>query len=118
MAEDFNRIRELIHIYIQELEKNGLKIEKAILYGSYARGNQNEFSDIDFALISKDFTGERFDDRRKIIPLRRQIDERLEPMPFLPEDFHEGSPLAAEIMDHGIEIELEKVRKSKKVVQT
>ena len=28
-------------------------------------------------------------------------------MPFLPEDFHEGNPLAAEIMDHGIEIELE-----------
>jgi hypothetical protein len=47
------------------------------------------------------------------VPLRRTIDERLEPMPFLPEDFHEGNPLAAEIIAFGIEIELRRATKSK-----
>lgn len=28
---------------------------------------------------------------------------------FLPEDFHAGSPLAAEIMTHGVEIELNEI---------
>jgi predicted nucleotidyltransferase len=111
MAEDFDKIRIIIQSYIRNVQKNGIEIERAILYGSYARGNASEFSDIDFALISRNFTGNRFIDRQRIIPLRRQIDERLEPMPFLPEDFHEGNPLAADIMEHGIEIELDEVER-------
>ena len=107
MDQKLNRIRELISTYVLQLHQHGINVERAILYGSYARGNPDEFSDIDVALISDDFSGERFNDRRKIVPSRRKIDPRLEPMPFLPEDFHEGNPLAAEIMDHGIEIELE-----------
>ncbi|MFQ5710131.1 MAG: nucleotidyltransferase domain-containing protein [bacterium] len=110
MAEDFSKVQKLIFRYIREVQEQGITIERAILYGSYARGNATEFSDIDFALISKDFCGIRFDDRCRVVPLRRKIDERLEPMPFLPEDFHAGNPLAADIMEHGIEIELEEVR--------
>lgn len=106
----YDKIRIIIQRYIRNVQKKGIEIERAILYGSYARGNANEFSDIDFALISTDFSGTRFIDRQRIISLRRDIDERLEPMPFLPEDFHEGNPLAADIMEHGIEIELEKLK--------
>lgn len=31
-------------------------------------------------------------------------------MPFLPEDFDEGNPLAAEVIAHGIEIDLDGIR--------
>ena len=106
MAKNIDLVRKLVSQYISQLKNCGISVERAILYGSFAKGYATEFSDIDFAVISKNFSGERFNDRRKIIPLRRSIDERLEPMPFLPEDFHEGNPLAAEIMAHGIEIEV------------
>lgn len=61
-------------------------------------------SDIDIALISEAFTGDRFEDRRWIVPLRRNIDSRIEPIPFKPEDFNDGGILAEEIKKTGVAI--------------
>jgi predicted nucleotidyltransferase len=36
--------------------KNGIPIDKAILFGSVAKNTQREFSDIDIALVSREFT--------------------------------------------------------------
>ena len=63
-------------------------------------------SDIDLALISEAFSGDRFEDRRKIIPLRREIDSRIEPLPFRPEDFENGGILVEEIKKTGVVISL------------
>ena len=56
-----------------------MKIENVYLFGSYAKGNPHEHSDIDVALEVKHFRGNFF----KVIPpiwkLRRQIDFRIEP---------------------------------------
>jgi hypothetical protein len=56
------------------------------------------------ALISNAFTGDRFEDRRRIVPFRRKIDTRIEPIPFRPEDFDDGGMLAEEIKKTGIKI--------------
>ncbi len=40
--------------YIRAVQ-NVVPVEKAILYGSYAKGNSNEASDIDLAIISPAF---------------------------------------------------------------
>jgi hypothetical protein len=93
---------KLVRKYIGELERNKIPIEKAILFGSYAKGYAKEESDIDVALVSEVFSGDRFEDRRKIIPLRRKIDNRIEPLPFKPEDFENGGILVEEIKKTGI----------------
>ncbi|MDR4507386.1 MAG: hypothetical protein MRJ65_03955 [Candidatus Brocadiaceae bacterium] len=64
----------------------------------------HEDSDIDVALISDAFTGNRFDDRRKVVPFRRKIDSRIEPIPFRPEDFNRGGLLVEEIKNTGKKI--------------
>ncbi|OGW49072.1 MAG: hypothetical protein A2Z50_00545 [Nitrospirae bacterium RBG_19FT_COMBO_42_15] len=87
--------------YIQELQKNGIPIQEAFIFGSYVKGNPREESDIDIALISSVFSGDRFEDRRKIVPLRRKIDNRIEPIPFRPEDFYNGGSFAEEIRKTG-----------------
>ena len=92
----------LVKEYIGELERNKIPIEKAILFGSYAKGHATTESDIDIALVSEVFSGDRFEDRRKIIPLRRKIDNRIEPLPFKPEDFENGGILVEEIKKTGI----------------
>ena len=66
--------------YIEELEKHQIHITEAILFGSCAKGRETSESDIDVALVSDDFTGDRFEDRRRIVPLRREIDSRIEPI--------------------------------------
>jgi predicted nucleotidyltransferase len=94
----------IIKRYIQELERNRIHISEAIIFGSHARRKAKPDSDIDVALISSVFTGDRFEDRRRIVPLRRKIDNRIEPIPFKPEDFNKGGMLAEEIKKTGITV--------------
>ena len=79
-------------------------IQKALLFGSWSRGSAGEESDVDVALISTVFTGDRFLDRRKIVPLRRKINNKIEPIPFNPQTFDMGGNLVDEIIRHGEEI--------------
>jgi predicted nucleotidyltransferase len=90
--------------YIEELEKNRIHIIEAFIFGSHAKGKTKPESDIDVALISDAFTGDRFQDRRKILPFRRKIDNRIEPIPFKPEDFNDGGTLAEEIKRTGVSV--------------
>ena len=41
----------------QVLQKRGIKIERIVLYGSYAAGTQQAGSDIDLVVIANDFSG-------------------------------------------------------------
>mgnify|MGYP001111878776 CR=1 FL=1 len=97
---------EKVKRYLNELNKHGINVEKAYLYGSYARGNYHKDSDIDIAIISRDFQGARFTDWGKIAPLAEDIDVRIEPMPYRPEDFTDSDPLAVEVMATGEEIKI------------
>ena len=104
MAASENPIINIVKRYIEELEKNEIHISEAILFGSHVKGISKAESDIDVALISDAFTGDRFEDRRRIVPLRRKIDNRIEPIPFKPEDFDNGGVLAEEIKRTGMVI--------------
>ena len=105
MAVELDSIIDIIRKYIAELEKHHIPVREAILYGSYANRRVREESDIDVALVSEAFTGDRFEDRRRIVPLRRKIDSRIEPMPFTPTGFSDGGNLIDEIKKTGIKIE-------------
>jgi len=101
MAVATDSVIEAVKKYIRELERNNIPIQEAIVFGSYAKGDPKEESDIDIALVSTAFTGDRFEDRRKIVPFRRKIDSRIEPIPFRPEDFEQGGNLVDEIKKTG-----------------
>lgn len=94
----------LIKKYISVLRENKISIQRVLLFGSYMSGQQREDSDIDIAIISSAFTGNRYSDRRFIVPFRRGIDSRIEPIPFTPEDFEKGGMLIDEIKRTGEEI--------------
>jgi predicted nucleotidyltransferase len=104
MAASADSIMDIVKRYIEELRKHNIPVREAILFGSYVKGTIKEESDIDVAVVSEAFTGDRFEDRRKIVPLRRKIDNRIEPMPFNPEIFSRGSILIDEIKKTGVRI--------------
>ena len=52
--------------FIAEVQAKGLHVRHAILFGSYARNEQHEWSDIDLALSADEFEGIRFFDNRLI----------------------------------------------------
>ncbi len=106
MAHSKTSIENIIRKYLNRLNNNNIHVTKAILFGSYAKGTPGESSDIDIAIISEQFKGDRYSDRRLIVPFRRGIDSKIEPMPFRPEDFSAGGMLIDEIKKTGTEIAL------------
>ena len=56
--------------------------EKIILFGSYAKGDFKETSDIDIAVVVDNFEGNFLDKEAGLYKIRRNIDENIEPVLF------------------------------------
>ncbi|MBU0567634.1 nucleotidyltransferase domain-containing protein [bacterium] len=95
---------EKIKEFLDMVEASGLSLEMAIVFGSYVTGKAGKWSDIDIALVCKDFTGIRFYDRKKLNPSLIKTDKRIEIHPFRPEDFTEKDPFAKQIIRYGVKI--------------
>jgi predicted nucleotidyltransferase len=78
---------------------------KIVLFGSYAKGNFNQDSDIDIAVILKDYNN-LMDIQLDLMRLRRGIDSRIEPHPFRERDFEISNPIVYEILKYGQDINL------------
>lgn len=105
MAYSKDSVIRDVKAYLAELRRSGIPVKRALLFGSWARGVPREESDVDVALISDAFTGDRFEDRRRIVPLRRRINNSIEPMPFSQQTFDRGGSLVDEIIKYGEEIQ-------------
>jgi predicted nucleotidyltransferase len=78
---------------------------RIILFGSYAKGNYNDDSDIDIAVVFKDY-GNISDMQLELMRLRRKIDSRIEPHPFRESEFELSNPIVSEILKYGQEINI------------
>ena len=79
-----------------------MKFDEMILFGSYATGNAREDSDVDVAIVVKTLTGDYFSTRPLLWKIRRQIDDRIEPV--LIEKANDESGFLSEIMKTGVAI--------------
>lgn len=57
-----------------------MKPQKIILYGSYAKGNSKEDSDIDIAIVVDKIDENFLDTEVMLYKLRRHVDDRIEPI--------------------------------------
>lgn len=72
------------------------------LYGSYAKGNFSEDSDIDIVVVGDDFVGDPIEDTMLLMRIRRKVDNRINPRPFKTSNFIKSNPIVKEIMETGI----------------
>ncbi|MBT3878978.1 MAG: nucleotidyltransferase domain-containing protein [Candidatus Scalindua sp.] len=98
------KVKNTIDRFLQALDRNHIPIKEAILFGSCARGNSHEWGDIDIALVSDLFVGNRIDDKDKIRRITLSISSQIEVIPFAPVDFNLENPFAKEIMKTGIRL--------------
>ena len=104
MATIPDKVKLIIDQFLQELANNDIAIEQAVLFGSYAQGTFNDWSDIDLAIVSKVFVGERFEDRKKIRRIKLRVSSDLEPIPYNPKDFNDENPFVKRILETGIKV--------------
>jgi uncharacterized protein len=98
------KVKNIIDNYLQALNRHNIPIKEAILFGSYARGSHQEWSDIDIALVSEIFVGNRIDDKDKIRKITLSVSSEIEVIPFSPKDFHLENPFVKEILTTGIKL--------------
>lgn len=89
-------------VFAQELQKLGIRPQQVVLFGSYARNEQREESDIDIAIVSPDFTGGPLDVRPMAHLLARFPFFYIEPHTFSPAQFTDWNPFVQEIKRTGI----------------
>ena len=101
---DNKLIMEIVQKYVEKICEN-YKIEAIILFGSYAKGTNNENSDIDIAIITDDFENDIFDEELNLMKLRRKIDTRIEPHLIRVKDYKNAeTPFIQEIIETGIKV--------------
>ena len=89
--------------FLKQIPKE-LGLKKSYLFGSYAKGNQHEDSDIDIAVVLEN-TNDFYTNQMLLMKLRRNIDLRIEPHPINEKDFIIHNPFAYEIQRSGIALE-------------
>jgi uncharacterized protein len=96
---------ERVKKFTKELIETGMPLDKVILFGSYAKNSQQEYSDIDVALVSTIFSGFGFEDRKYFSNINNKksfID--IETKTYPSNYFLKGDPFIVEINKTGIEI--------------
>lgn len=98
-------IKKIIIKYGENLTKEKFPFSNIYLFGSYAKGNYNNDSDIDIAVVS-DISAENAErNRLSLWRARRNLDYRIEPHFFTEKDFADNSdPLAYEIRKTGFKV--------------
>ena len=96
---------EIVRNYARDIEAHGVHLRMVILYGSFAKGMQHKWSDIDVALVADEFTGFSFDDKELFpyVGIKKPY-IRIEAKTYPTEYFQQGDPFIDEIKKTGITI--------------
>jgi predicted nucleotidyltransferase len=103
MAAGSQHLEKIVQNFLDEIQKL-YRVDSAYLFGSYAKGTSNQWSDIDLAIISSDFSEDLYEERLFLMRLAAEIDDRIEPKPFRPETFTTIEPLVDEIKKNGLKL--------------
>ena len=100
------KLKEKINEYVKILKKDKLPIKKVVLFGSYAKGKQNKWSDVDLCIVSPKFK-DPFE-AMQYLSLKTSFDMKyaIEPVGFSVKDFKQGSILINEIKRTGVEMSI------------
>ena len=94
----------VVDSYAREIQANGVHLRTVILYGSFAKGTQHEWSDIDVALVADEFEGLPTDIYHFSSVAVKKPYIRIEPNTYPTQYFKEGDPFIEEIVRTGVKI--------------
>ena len=87
MALSESKLKKIIQGFISLLEKR-IPVDKVILFGSYAQGKMNDYSDIDLAIISQWFSGKpRIENLQFLSRMAAGYNTLIEAIPFTTDEY-------------------------------
>lgn len=99
-------IKSIVKKYLAVLAQNGIPVQRAFVYGSYARNQARADSDIDVMLVSDFFDTTDIYKTAKPWRYAADVDHRIEPVSVSQKRFltDDASPLIAVVKQEGVEI--------------
>jgi predicted nucleotidyltransferase len=98
-----NHLREFL------IDRN-IRIHKVIVFGSYAKGGYRKYSDIDIAIVSRDFEGKDIFEKAEMLKGLKwfMVKKILLPLDIVPLSLSEwkGSSMIAQFAKEGFEVNL------------
>lgn len=104
MVEQTDPLMKTVREFVRKVSDSGIRVEAVYLFGSHARKKAHKWSDIDVAIMSPDFSADLLEERIRLTRLSTDVDSRIEPVPFRPNDFVDEDPLAWTIRREGLRI--------------
>ncbi len=99
------KIKNIILQYREIIEDSGIPVERMVLFGSYARGQQRKDSDIDICVVSSKLGKDEITEIGELNFLHWKLDDRIEAHPISSKDYKSiATPFISEIQKYGIEI--------------
>ncbi len=84
------------------LKKKGIEVEKIVLYGSWANGTHNEWSDVDLVVISRDFEDKDYWTRIEILSEAiYEVFKPIEAVAFTPQEWQRKESLICQYAQKG-----------------
>jgi len=107
MAFSAETVNQILTSYVADV-KNVFPVEKAYLYGSFAKGTQTEYSDVDVCFFLPTFGSKRsVDIVIALLTIAGQYpDLDIEPRVFQTSEIDRGNPFVKEILRTGYEIKV------------
>jgi predicted nucleotidyltransferase len=105
---DKNQALKVIKKFVKRLRQEGISVDRLILYGSHAAGKAQRDSDIDVAVVSRDFGKDRVEEGIELYRIAGKVDTRLEPVPISVAAYENDTwlPLIYEIKVKGLELKV------------
>jgi predicted nucleotidyltransferase len=98
---DKNDALKISREYLKRVRKSNLDFTEAWLFGSYARGNQHENSDIDIAIVLNESGTHTFETDIQLMVIRTGEETLIEPHAFTKDEFTSNVPIVNQIMRYG-----------------
>jgi len=99
------KVTSIVQKYLRKVEKAGIPVTQAYIFGSQIKGKARYGSDIDLCIISPRFGKDRQKERVMLMNLSDEITDIIEPHPYSPLDFNNYfDSLSAEIKKTGLTI--------------
>jgi predicted nucleotidyltransferase len=93
---------EILSRFRKVIESQNVKVDKLILFGSYATGANREGSDIDVVVISRDFAGKDYWERTDILSHAiYEVFEPIEAVALTTEEWEKGESAMVEYAKTG-----------------
>ncbi|MDR1881816.1 MAG: nucleotidyltransferase domain-containing protein [Prevotella sp.] len=100
---DKNDAIKLSENYLEKVRAAGINVLDAWLFGSYAKGNYHQDSDIDLALVLPD-NCLSFDTDVKLMAIRQGNETIIETHTYSKDDFQSDLPIISQIKQYGLHI--------------